>query len=276
MSLSTYNWSAFGAHLFLALFFSVYFPIINNKFPQHPQLRNQMAMQDHAITLKRENNRVELGWKSVTSLKTSYTTVQTLLVIFFYITAIFHLIYATSSLYPTLIKNHNNWLRWIEYAITSTLMIYIISLICTVKDTNTYILLGACNITMILLGQFVEEKIKAHESVVLPLSMSFFLLLCQAIVIIRESTNRIKQVDAYLKDYPSIGISKFPLWMFLMVPILLLFFSCFGGVAIYQSIYPDTDYETIEKAYIILSLLAKTTLGGFLAYGTAWGQQKFS
>ena len=45
--------------------------------------------------------------------------------------------------------------------------------------------------------------------------------------------------------------------------------------ALYQSIYPDTKYEFIEKTYIILSLVAKTTLGAFMAYGAAGGQQRF-
>ena len=257
--------------------FSVYFPLINKKFPQTQQLRNQMAIQDHKIVLsKNSNNNVSLGWNSVTTLYTSFTTVQGLLVAFFYITALFHLIYATSSIYPTLIKNKNNWLRWVEYSITSTLMIYIIALICTVKDTNTYILLGACNIIMILLGQFVEEKINSNESVLLPLCMSFFLLLCEIGIIIRESVNRINQVKSYMTNGTNTSFTKFPLWIYLMVPIILVFFGCFGCVAIIQSMYPDIQYESIEKTYLILSLVAKTTLGGFLAYGTAWGQQKFS
>ena len=276
MSLSSYNWTAFGVHLFLAIFFSVYFPIINKEFPQSPQLRNEMAMQDHKIVLTKDSqNKIVLGWTSVTSLYTSFTTVQVLLVAFFYITALFHLIYATSPLYTSLIKNNNNWIRWIEYSITSTLMIYILALICTVKDTQTYILLGVCNITMILLGQFVEEKIKNKESALLPLCMSFFILLSEFGIIFREAANRLNQINAYISPNQT-KPTNFPLWIFFAVPILFIFFGCFGGVAIFQSIFPDTDYESIEKVYLILSLLAKTTLGGFLAYGCAWGQQKFS
>jgi hypothetical protein len=276
MSLSSYNWTAFGVHLCLAIFFSVYFPIINEKFPQNPQLRNQMAMKDHKVVLSKDSqNRLVLGWSSATTLSTSLTTVQGLLIAFFYITALFHLIYATSSIYPSLIKNNNNWLRWVEYSITSTLMIYIIALICTVKDTHTYILLGVCNITMILLGQFVEEKIKNKESALLPLSMSFFILFSEFGIIFREASNRLQQINAYVSPNQT-KPTEFPLWIFFMVPILFLFFGCFGGVALFQSFFPDTDYESIEKIYILLSLVAKTTLGGFLAYGSAWGQQKFS
>lgn len=281
MSLSTYNWVAFGTHLVLAIFFTIYFPIVNKTNPQNQQLRNQMAMQDHKVVLTQDARRhVTLGWTSVTTLHTSLTTVQTLLVAFFYITALFHLIYATSSLYPELIQRHNNWLRWIEYSISSTMMLYIIALLCTVKDTNTYILLGACNIVMILLGQFVEEKINAHESPWLALLASFFLLFAEFGIIIREYLRRIKEVQDYITpantNVTNTGVSNIPYWISFMVFILFIFFSCFGGVALYQCIHPDTEYESIEKTYIILSLLAKTTLGGFLAYGTVYGQQKFS
>jgi hypothetical protein len=235
-----------------------------------------MAMKDHKVVLSKDSqNRLVLGWSSATTLSTSLTTVQGLLIAFFYITALFHLIYATSSIYPSLIKNNNNWLRWVEYSITSTLMIYIIALICTVKDTHTYILLGVCNITMILLGQFVEEKIKNKESALLPLSMSFFILFSEFGIIFREASNRLQQINAYVSPNQT-KPTEFPLWIFFMVPILFLFFGCFGGVALFQSFFPDTDYESIEKIYILLSLVAKTTLGGFLAYGSAWGQQKFS
>ena len=77
MTLSGYNWTAFGAHLCLAIFFTVYFPIINKKFPQSQQLRDEMAIQDHKIVLGEDSRgRISLGWTSVTSLRTSFTTVQ--------------------------------------------------------------------------------------------------------------------------------------------------------------------------------------------------------
>lgn len=276
MSLNTYNWSAFGAHLSLGIFFSVYFPLINKSQPQSEQQKNEMALQDHKITFTRDAQRhLVLGWTSVTSLRPTFTTVQALLVAFFYITALFHLIYASSSIYPELIKKHNNWLRWVEYSITSTMMLYIIALVCTVKDTNTYILLGSCNVVMALLGQMVEEKINRGESPWLPMAASFFLLFSEFAVIIREYTSRINQVNEYLV-VPNTGVGRIPTWISYMVIILFLFFSCFGIVALYYGIYPDTQYEYIEKGYIILSLVAKTVLGGFIGYGTAWGQQKFN
>jgi hypothetical protein len=157
-------------------------------------------------------------------------------------------------------------------------MLYIIALLCTVKDTNTYILLGSCNVIMVSLGQLVEEKINVGESPWLPMAASFVLLFTEFSVITREFVRRTNDVNSYILSSPSLGlgIGKIPTWIVYMLIILFLFFSCFGIVSLYYSIYPDTSYEMIEKAYIILSLIAKTTLGGFLAYGTAFGQQKFN
>jgi hypothetical protein len=227
-----------------------------------------------ALTLV--GNRVSLGWKSVKSASPTFTTLQGLLIAFFYVTALFHLFYATSPLYPELIKGRNNWMRWIEYSITATMMIYILALICTVKDTNVYVLLGACNVVMVSLGQLVEEKIKRGESPIIPMAAGFLLLLSEFAVIVREYVRRIQDVDQFISSLPNARVGPVPQWITYMVIILFLFFSCFGFIALYQSIYPEVQYESIEKMYIILSLLSKATLGGFLAYGITWGQQRFN
>jgi hypothetical protein len=272
MSLKTYNWAATGAHFALGTFFTIFFPIINSKYPQNQNAKNLLALQDHHLTFSSGQVPV-LGWKSEPSIKTSLTTAQVLVVVFYYVTAIFHLIYASSSIYPLLIKKRNNWLRWIEYSITSTIMINIIALMCTVKDTSTFILLNSCNIVMISLGQMVEEKIRAGESPLVPMITSFFLLFSEFAVITREYLIHVGQIKDYIKTNPS--IKPIPSWIPYMLIVLFLFFTSFGCVSIYQAMHPDDDYEFIEKIYIILSLVAKTTLGVFMAYGAAGGQQRF-
>lgn len=126
---------------------------------------------------------------------------------------------------------------------------------------------------MISLGQMVEEKIRAGESPIVPMAASFFLLLSEFFVITRDYVRHVDQFQAYIATNPN--IQQIPTWITYMLIILFLFFSSFGFVAVYQSMYPDTDYEFIEKIYIILSLAAKTSLGVFMAYGAAGGQQRF-
>lgn len=272
MSLSTYNKIACGAHFTLGTFFSIFFPIINNNNPQSQNLRNQFALQDHNALI--QGNPIVVGWKSEPSIKTSLTTTQIMLIAFYYITSLFHGIYAYSDgIYPDMIKAKNNYLRWVEYAITSTLMINIIALLCTVKDTNAFILLNSCNVVMITLGQIVEENIRDGKSPIVPMAASFFLLLSEFFVITRDYSRHVNQFSEYIKTN---SISEpIPRWITYMLIILFLFFACFGFVSLYQSMYPNTEYEFIEKIYIILSLVAKTTLGFFVAYGSAGGQQRF-
>jgi Heliorhodopsin len=285
MSLATYNKIACGAHFTLGTFFSIFFPIINKNNPQSQNLRNELALQDHNAFI--QGNPVVVAWKSETSIATSLTTAQVMLIAFYYITSLFHGIYAysdvysspddpnagLSGIYPSMIKAKNNYLRWVEYAITSTLMINIIALLCTVKDTNAFILLNSCNVVMITLGQMVEEKIREGKSPIVPMAASFFLLLSEFFVITRDYSRHVNQFSNYIQTNSS--IEPIPSWITYMLSILFLFFACFGFVALYQSIYPNTEYEVIEKIYIILSLVAKTALGIFVAYGAAGGQQRF-
>lgn len=276
MSLSFFNWFAFGAHLSLGIFFSIYFPFINKSNPQSEEQKVEMQLQDHSLQLSIVNRRVQLSWISIKSASPTFNTVQGLLIAFFLVTALFHLIYATSPIYPEMIKRQNNWMRWIEYSITATAMLYILALICTVKDTNVYLLLGPCNVVMIGLGQLIEEKIRAGESPWLPMVAGFLLLISEFSIIVREYIRRIKDVNSFVSSIPNSKVGPVPYWITYMTILLFLFFSCFGFVALYQSIHPEVSYESIEKIYIILSLVSKAILGGFLAYGITWGQQKFN
>jgi hypothetical protein len=279
MSLSTFNFSASGAHFALGTFFSIYFPVMNKNNPQSQNVKNQLALQDHDFVFT--GNPIVLGWKSTASVNTSLTTAQGLVIAFYYITAVFHLFYGisgaypekTTSLYPDMIKNQNNWLRWVEYAISSTLMIQIIALLCTVKDTNTFALLTSSNIVMIALGQMVEEKIREGKSPLVPILASFFLLLSQFGVILREYIRHVNQIQEYIQTNPN--VQPIPVWIPYMFGVLFLFFSCFGVVSILQATGVIAEYENVEKTYIILSLVAKTSLGAFMAYGAGGGQQRF-
>ena len=81
MSLTTYNWIAFGSHFALGTFFSIFFPLMNNAYPQSQNVQNELALQDHNALI--QGNPVVLGWKSEPSLRTSLTTAQIMLVAFY-------------------------------------------------------------------------------------------------------------------------------------------------------------------------------------------------
>jgi hypothetical protein len=66
------------------------------------------------------------------------------------------------------------------------------------------------------------------------------------------------------------GEARIPSWLTLMIWILFLFYSCFGIISLLGA--GGMAYESVEKGYIILSFVAKATLGVFIAYGTGQRQ----
>lgn len=291
-------------HYVLALSFTIYFISLNKKYPNDPVQGVELTMRDHAINIAvahcntpnvgncdASGNTVTANWVSQPTATVGITTIQTMLIAFFLITGSFHLFYYLSAgpledgdvwgnSYTRAIANHNNFFRWIEYSITSTLMLYIIAFISGVKDTNIYMLLFATNIAMIYTGQLVEEyKRDDPKSTkwVLPMIVGFVMLFAEFAVIIRDFRNRINQVSTFLNNNvnnpdPDITHGRtIPSWISATIYSLFIFFSCFGFISLVGA-YFDVRYELIENAYIVASFAAKATLGMFIAYGTGQRQ----
>ena len=208
-----------------------------------------------------------------------------MLCIFFFITGGFHLFYAYSEayggdtgLYRTAITNKNNYFRWIEYSITSTLMLYVIALISGVKDTNVYIMLITNNVAMIYMGQLIETSVQDQQNPylwIIPMIISWGLLLSEWVVIVRDFQMRIKQVSDFINSRNSVSsnTNRIPDWISYTVYILAFFFICFGFISLAGCLFYKDQYDSVEYAYIIASFVAKATLASFVAYGTGQRQQ---
>ena len=271
-----YNLVACIIHLVLGIGFMIYFPYINNKYPNNPQQGIELSIRDHVLQLDMDvNKNVSTYWESQENAAPGIETVQTMIVAFFFITAAFHLYYATSQRYEIMINAQNNYVRWIEYSITSTLMLYVIALLCGTKDQNIYYLIGVTNIVMIAQGQQIEVDVHDGRSPLVPLVSSWALLLAEFGVIARDYTNRLQQARAFGDTHPTATLQQVPSWVSLMIIVLFLFFSCFGAVSLWSAYQGNSySYETIETMYIILSLTAKATLGFFVAYGCSIRQSQ--
>lgn len=323
-SLNSLNLSAAIMHFILAIGFSIYFAILNNKYENTSIQGVELSIRDHGLSLTETKgipcnndatkycisgntpcvsndftycdtscNCVSSKWESQSSQKVDIKVLQGLLVSFFFITGSFHLYYylgngnpddapSFRNGYSRAIKNSNNFYRWIEYSITATMMLYIIALTSGVKDTNIYLLLFATNVTMISLGQQVEVAVRDGKSWWLPMITSFLLLISEFVVITRSFWQRLGQVNDFLKSSTNSSITggrTIPEWLKAMIIVLFLLFSCFGIVSLYGAYYykyaeyREEFYESIEKYYIILSFVAKATLGVFIAYGTSQRQK---
>ncbi len=77
---------------------------------------------------------------------------------FLLLSALFHLVIATVgvSRYGSELRRGRNRFRWVEYSISSTLMIVLIALVTGITDLAALIALGFANISMILFGWIME------------------------------------------------------------------------------------------------------------------------
>jgi hypothetical protein len=250
----------------------MYFQKVNAQYPNDPLQGVELSIRNHNLQLTANaQNQVSSQWVSTQTSVVPITTVQKLLVGFFLVTAVFHIIYYVTNdgLYSKMIATGNNYLRWVEYSISSTMMLYIIALISGVKDDNVYKSIFAMNIAMIYTGQIVEERLQRGENWYTPMLMGFMLLMAEFTIIVRDFQSRISDIKTFTDAHPSItGGRTIPEWIKYMVWILFLFFSSFGFISLYGA-YSGIPYEQVEGLYLLFSLLAKATLAGFIGYGTS-------
>lgn len=262
-------------HLVLGIGFMMYFQRINSLYPNDPLQGVELSIRNHNLELtSNAQNQVSGTWVSRETQIVPITTVQKLLVGFFFVTAAFHLIYYAThdGLYSEMILMGNNYLRWVEYSISSTMMLYIIALISGVKDDNVYKSIFAMNIAMIYTGQVVEEKLQRGENWYAPMVVGFMLLMAEFMIIVRDFQSRFADIKTFADNNPSLTNGRtIPTWITYMVWVLFLFFSSFGFISLYGA-YSDMPYEQVESLYLLFSLLAKATLAGFIAYGTSQRQ----
>lgn len=274
MLIKHYHLIACIAHACITIFFLLYFPYINNKYPQN-EADFDLSIRDHLLSFSEDiSGNVSLNWTSKVNSNPSISLVQQLMISFFMITSFFHLYYYFSTQQMNeMMRSHNNYIRWIEYSITATIMLYIIALLSGMKDTNLYYMIGISNVVMMLQGQLIERAVykgEKGETVWIPLISGFLLLFVEFVVILRDYNRAFDAATKFGKTHPNATKQQIPEWVKPMIYILFIFFASFGLVSFY-TIYKgkDQDYETIEKIYVILSLLSKTSLGIFVAYGSA-------
>ena len=276
MSLSSLNLSAAILHWSLAIGFTIHFPIVNATNPNNPVTGIELTIRDQVLHLSRNSDQsVTANWASEVLQRPDISLVQTLCVLFFFITGGFHLYYyADSGFYQSMIRQQNNYLRWIEYSISSTLMLYIIALLIGFKVTKVYQLLWATNIAMIAQGQLIETAVHKGESWLVPIVTGFLLLMAEWSVILRDYLDRINQVNAFIDENPTETTQRVPAWISAMLFVMFLFYASFGFISLYGAVHGNSyDYENIERLYILFSFIAKATLGIFVAYGIAQRQE---
>ncbi len=152
-----------------------------------------------------------------------------------------------------------NYARWIEYAFSSSLMMIVIAMLVGVYDGIALMLIFFLNAMMILFGWMME----LHNQSTQKTNWTSFIFGCIAGIIPWVA------VGLYLFNAGE-GDAKAPTFVYWIYFSIFLFFNCFAvnQVLQYKKVGKWQDYLYGERAYIILSLVAKSLLAWQVFGGT--------
>lgn len=261
MNLKTWNWIAAITNYVIVIGLIIYFLVRGGNINFNTDL----------YTFHTNLNADDPANSIITATKSwsiSGNLMKVLVIVYFFFTAFFHTLYATdcfgTGAYTRAIANQNNYFRWIEYGISSTIMTFLIAIISGVKDLNTVILLLVMQIAMIACGQIVEAATGPNaKSIKIVASFVGFVLLAGI------SFTFIRCFFTALNDGKNDGFD-IPWYVWGIVFPLVIWYGSFGVVSLLQAFYGKhsvAQYIKYEKAYIMLSFFSKLNLGFFIAFG---------
>jgi hypothetical protein len=184
-----------------------------------------------------------------------------LIAAFFFLSAFFHFFIATvyRKKYESDLKLGINRARWIEYSLSASVMMVAISTLVGIYDFSSLLMIFVLTSVMNLMGLVME----VHNQTTKKTDWLSYNIGCLAGII------PWLVVAMYMWTGANNGSSAptFVYWIFVSI---FVFFSCFAGNMIlqYKKIGPWKDYMYGERAYIILSLVAKTLLAWQVFAGT--------
>jgi len=171
---------------------------------------------------------------------------------FLFLSAAAHFIIAAPGVfgwYRANLGQNRNYARWMEYALSSSLMIVLIAMITGISDVAALIALFGVNASMILFGWLMEK----YEQPGRPNWLSYwFGVLAGAIPWVA--------IGIYLWA-PGVSVEP-PAFVYGIFVSLFVFFNSFAinMVLQYRQIGPWRNYAFGESVYILLSLTAKSAL----------------
>jgi len=179
--------------------------------------------------------------------------------LFLALSALAHFVIASPPVFPWYRANlrlSRNYARWIEYSLSSSVMIVLIALITGISDIAALVALFGVNVSMILFG-LLQEKYEKPGGGMLP-----FWLGCVAGI-----TPWIA-IGIYLVS-PGNAANP-PGFVYGIFVSLFIFFNCFAlnQWLQYRQIGKWSDYLYGETVYITLSLVAKSLLAWQVFAGT--------
>lgn len=186
-----------------------------------------------------------------------------LIAAFVFISAAAHLLVTLPGVFEWYRRNLGrsiNYVRWWEYAFSSSIMIVVIAMLVGVYDLGALIALFSVNACMIFCGLLMEVFNRPGDRV----NWTPFLLGCFAGVIPWIV------ITLFLVAPASRSIGDVPTFVYGIYISLFLFFNVFAlnMWLQYKQVGPWRDYLFGETVYIILSLTSKSALAWQTFFGT--------
>lgn len=180
---------------------------------------------------------------------------------FFFLSALAHLFIGTvyNKTYNQNLKNGINKARWIEYSISASVMMVAISLLVGIYDLVSLVAIFSLTSIMNLMGLVMETHNQKAKSV----NWLSYWIGCLAGVVPWFA------ISFYLWLSSANG-SVAPTFVYFIFVSIFVFFNCFAlnMVLQYKQVGKWKDYLYGERAYIILSLVAKSALAWQVFAGT--------
>ncbi len=174
--------------------------------------------------------------------------------LFLVLSAVAHFIVASPQFfarYSQGLTEHRNYFRWVEYGISSSVMIVLIAQVCGITDIAALIAIFGVNASMILFGWLQEKYVEPGSGDWLPFAFGCIAGIVPWIAIAIYILSPKSPVDA-----------NPPAFVYGIVITLFVMFNSFALVQYkqYKATGKWADYLRGERAYIVLSLVAKSLL----------------
>lgn len=182
------------------------------------------------------------------------TPVGLTVAIFLGLSALAHFIVASPQFFPRYsagIAAQRNYFRWVEYAISSSVMIVLIAQVTGIAEISAIISIFGVNASMILFGWLQEKYENPGSGGWLP-----FIFGCIAGIVPWVA------LMFYVLSIGGVGETSAPAFVYGIVFTIFLFFNSFALVQWlqYKKFGKWSDYMRGERTYITLSLIAKSAL----------------
>jgi len=174
--------------------------------------------------------------------------------LFLGLSSLFHFVVASKwffARYSDSLKKNINIFRWVEYSFSSSLMIFLIAQITGISDYAALIGIIGVNASMILFGWLQERYVKPGSGDWLPFIFGCIAGIVPWIIVL---------ISVLSPNSPSDATP--PGFVYGIIISIFVLFNTFAYVQFkqYQAKGKWKDYLRGERAYIVLSFVAKATL----------------